>query len=186
MDDSNRMVYGGVFIARFRYIEEKYGTDGLKSLIEEMKSMGYDGPSDPHNFKIGAKYPFEYLLILFRAIKIKYGENVLWVSSKAVAKKKGIVGFFIRWAGTPDTILKKASEYWPKFYTFGKLEGDVINEREAVIRGYDISPDPIFCEVLTHYFEGVLENLPLKNLNVEHTKCVHRGDEHCEWHFSWD
>ncbi|NPA74628.1 MAG: hypothetical protein GXO25_00930 [Euryarchaeota archaeon] len=185
MSNAKRNAYGGVFVARLKYIQEKYGTDGVRRVFAEMKKEGYKGPMSISEFKLGIKYPFEDLMVLFRAIDKLYGRRVLNASSRASAKKTDVVGFFLKWAGSPELIIKKAGEYWGKFYDFGRLEGEA-DENKGVVRGYDISPDPLFCEVLTYYYYGIFDNLRLKNVHVKHTKCVHRGDEHCEWTFSWE
>ncbi len=186
MIDEKRHVYGGVFIARLDYIQEKYGSSGVEKILEKMKDMGYDGPRSIKDFQLGSKYPFEYLMMLFKAIESTYGKDVLLACSRAAAHKTGIVGFFVRWAGSPELILRKAGEYWGKFYDFGRLEGELLEDGHGIARGYYLSPDPLFCEVLTHYFRGIFDNIRVKNLEVKHTKCVHRGDDHCEWEFRWE
>ncbi len=179
-------VAGGVFRARIDGIKRRYGSEGVKKIYEYMTKHGYQGNPDLENLKIKDLFPLRDFLLFLHGIAEVYGENELRRNSREAAKKKGIVGIMIKWAGTPEILLRKASEYWPEFYNFGKLKGKVLGEGYGVIIGYDISPEPFFCNiVLTEYFYGILGNLKLKDLSVVHTKCVHRGDDHCEWELKW-
>jgi len=181
----DRHVYGGVFQARLDYVKEHHGKDGLDRLFKTAKSHGYKGPVNIKEFKVAKPYQFDFLLILMKAYVETFGKSDFAKMSREAAKRKGIIGFFIKWAGSPDLLIKKAQEYWPNFYDFGRLEGEIINDNTGIVRGYDISPDPIFCGSLTDYFTGVFDNLNLKELNVKQVKCVHEDDKLCEWKISW-
>ncbi|GEM_PF-268229 len=176
---------GGIFFSRISYVKEKYGMNGLQKLLSEMKKMGYNGPLDEKEIKIMKAYPMDYNIIFLKAYKNVFGEKSFKNMSREAAKRKGIVGTFLKWAGSPEMIIGRAGDYWSKFYLFGKLEGEMVGEKKAVVKGYDVSPDPIFCEHLTEYYKGVFENINIKDLNVEHVKCIHEGDDHCEWVLTW-
>ncbi len=180
-----RHAYGGVFHARLTYVFEKHGQGGLDRLFKKMNEMDYGGPESIGEFKIAQKYPMEYMIILLESYVELFGEEDLARMSREAAKKRGIVGFFVRWAANPNTLVKKASEYWPNFYDFGRLTGEVLDEEKGVLRGYDISPAPIFCQSLSSYYKGIFENIRIKDIMVIHTKCQHRGDDHCEWKLDW-
>ena len=187
MNTDSLYVAGGVFHARIAEIKRRYGSDGMKRIYDFMRKKGYREPLDLENLKVKEMVPFQVFLLFLKGIEEVYGKNELRRNSRTAAKKKGIVGMIIKWAGSPDLLIRKASEYWPEFYSFGRLEGEIIEKGHGIIRGYNVSPEPFFCEdVLTEYFHGVMENLNLKNLEVKHTKCVHRGDEHCEWDMRWE
>ena len=182
---SGRNAYGGVFQARLTYVMEKHGQDGFDELIKKMNENDYSGPESISGFKTAQKYPMDYMVILVKSYTELFGEKALERMSRESAKKKGIVGFFVRWAANPQILVKKAGEYWPNFYDFGRLEGEVTGEETGVLRGYDLSPAPLFCKSLSWYFAGVFENIRVKSIDVKHTKCVHRGNDHCEWQLVW-
>jgi len=187
MDIDSMKVAGGVFSARIAGIKRRYGSEGVKKIYEYMKNNGYCGPSDLENLRVKDMFPMKDFLLFLRGIEKIYGKDELKRNSRDAAKKKGVVGMIIKWAGTPEILMKKASEYWPEFYNFGRLEGAVVEEGHGIIKGFDVSPVPFFCQdVLTEYFRGVMENIKVKNIKVVHTKCVHNGDDHCEWELTWN
>lgn len=182
---SSRNVYGGVYHAIFDYVQERHGVEGVNILFKKAKEHGFTSPVQKKDYKIGKKYPFDDHLIYLKSYMELYGEADFDRMSKETANKKGIVGFFIKWKGTPELLIRKAEEYWPNFHDFGKLEGIIDNDNMGYVRGYDISLDPIFCRTLTHYFKGIMENLRLKEIMVQKTRCVHSGDKYCEWEIHW-
>ncbi|MDG6220547.1 MAG: hypothetical protein QCI38_03765 [Candidatus Thermoplasmatota archaeon] len=179
-------VRGGVLITRFEYIQDKHGSSALKVLKEDMRERGYLGYKNHYDFRMTDFYPVDHLLVLLDSYMELHGEEAFDTMSRDMAMRKGVVGWFVSWAGSPGIVLKKAGRYWPEFYDFGELEGKIINENEGVLIGKKVSPKPIFCRVLTHYYRGVLEYLRTKDFQLEHTLCQHQGDPHCEWHVTWD
>lgn len=178
-------VFGGVMIPRFKYVRERHGEDGFEALIEAMNDEGYHGPEDERIFKSVKRYPFNYLYIFLKAYLELYGEREFTIMNKAIAHKKGIVGFLIKWKGTPEKVIGKAGYYWSKFYDFGEMKGKMRSENEGVLIGDGVSPKPLFCRVLTDYFKGITESVDAEDIEIEHTACVHKGDEMCTWEISW-
>lgn len=178
-------VHGGVLTARFDYIKEKHGKNGLAEVFQKMRDEGYFGPTHPDEFKIAHFYPFDYLMRLMKAYYDLYGEESFDSMSRGVAKRKGVVGWFINWDESPESVIKKAAGYWPNFFDFGKVEGKVTGNKEGVLRGYDISPHPLFCRSLGHYYEGIFDYINAKDVEIRSVKCVHKGDKHCEWSIKW-
>ncbi len=183
--ENERYCRGGIYYSRISYVKEKYGIVGMQKLLREMKKYGYTGPEDDSEIKIMEKYPVDYNIIFLKAFKNLYGEKAFERLALESPKRKGVVGTFVRWAGKPEEIVKNAGKYWNTFYLFGKLEGKMTGEKEAIVKGFDVSPDKIFCDFLTLYFKGIFILIGENNVRVEHTKCTHKGDEHEEWHIKW-
>lgn len=157
----------------------------MEELLAHAKKNGYSGPMKRDDFKIAKPYPLEYLLIIMHSYIDLFGEKSFDRMAREAAKMRGIIGFLVKWAGSPDLLLSKAQEYWPKFYDFGRLEGEVLDKNKGLVRGYDVSPEPMFCRSLGNYFIGIFENLRYESINVNHVRCVHRGYEFCEWEMVW-
>ena len=183
--ENNKMCKGGIYFSRIDFVRKKHGIDGMTRILEKMKSSGYNGPMDEKSIKIAKWYPMDYNISFLKTYKELYGEKNLMRMAREAPKKKGFVGLFLKWAGTPEMLIKKSGEYWSSLYNFGRLEGIVTGEGEAVIKGYDVSPDPIFCEFLTGYFIGVIEQTGVSNITSEHTICSYKGGEHEEWILRW-
>ena len=179
-------VYGGVLITNMDYVKEVHGPQGFRTYIKKMQELGYKGPRKAKEFKVSQTYPANYAFIGFKAYHEVFGNEAFELMCREIAKRKGIVGWFISWAGTPAAVVKKAKSYWPNFYDFGRLEGRVLEPGKAVLDGYEVSPFPLFCRVLTHYYVGVLEYVKAAGIEVKHTLCVHAGGDHCRWELKWD
>ena len=177
--------FGGIFHARFDYVQEKHGKAGVEKLLREMQNNGYTGPMDPANFKTADKYPLEYTLILFDTYCNLFGKMDFDKMARSVPKKKGIVGFFVKWANKPEILFNNAQDYWPKFYDFGSLEGEMVGDKMGILTGHEVSTDPLFCRYLTSYFSGILEAVGMNDVTAEHTMCSCQGDEVCQWKLKW-
>ena len=178
-------VFGGVMIPRFKFVRDKHGEDGFEDLIDLMNRNGYNGPEDEEIFKTAKKYPFNYLFIFLESYLELYGVDEFSSMNRNMANEKGIVGFFVKWPTTPKDMIIKAGDYWPKFFDFGEFEGLMLEENKGVLMGKGVSPRPLFCRSLTDYFRGIVGNVEKIDFKIEHTHCVHRGDDRCDWTVSW-
>ena len=178
-------VRGGAIVTRLGYIEEFHGKNAVKQIFQKMQEEGYAGPIKTDAFRIAESYPIAHFIRLLEAYMDTYGEEAFVKMAEAQPKRKGIVGWFMSWAGSPEAVLKRVDKYWSEFYDFGKLEGKTTGPGEGKIIGRGVSPAPVFCKNLTSYYVGVMEFIKTPETNVVHTKCVHNGDEHCEWLFNW-
>ena len=175
----NRNVYGGALYARVLSLKHKFGMEGLQQTLAEMKKMGYAGPTDIEHIRPKQKYPIEYLQQMNQAILNIYGEEKLQQVAQDTANKKGIVGVFLKWAVTMEMIMKRAPDYWSEFYDFGTMRSESSgNEHKLIL--HDAYIDKLSCKYLTSYYKGILKVANIKG-DISHTKCVGRGDDHCEW-----
>ncbi len=180
------MSKGGIYITRVEYVKEKYGTEGLKSLLGKMKEYGFEGKLDEKSIKIAEWYPQKYNILFLKAFKELFGMNAFKRLAKESPKATvDIVGLLLKWPSNPEELVKMANDYWHVFYNFGRLDGKMIHGGKAEIHGYEISEDPIFCEFLTYYFKGLVELIVKSPVKIEHTKCVHRGADHEVWVIEW-
>ena len=181
---TGKNVYGGVFLAQLPYIREHFGKSGANDLMKEMIKNGYKGPTTIREVNRSVKYPIVYLCIYNKAFIDLFGEEHFEKMARNSAKKKGIVGVFVRWAGTPRVVIKKSPEYWQKFCDFGRLEPKLKEEDRGVLRLLNGRVNSLFCKYLTNYFMGVGEAINYE-VAVRHTKCVFEGSDCCEWEISW-
>ena len=179
-----RNVYGGIFLGRFPYILEHFGNSGANELLKEMIKNGYGGPRMLREINRSAKYRLKDLCIFNKTFIDLFGEDDFYSMMKDSAKRRGIVGVFIKWAGTPKLAIQKGPEYWSKFYDFGIMESKIVEDGCGIIWLKDSRVNSLFCASITHYFRGVGEAIGYK-LKVEHTKCVFKGDNICEWELIW-
>ena len=181
---TGKNVYGGVFLAHLPYIMTHFGRSGANDLMKKMIKNGYKGPTTIREINRSAKYPIQYLCIYNKTFIDLFGEEHFEKMARNSAKRKGVVGVFVRWAGTPRVVIKKSPEYWQKFCDFGRLESKLEEEGRGILRLFDGRVDSLFCKYLTNYFTGVGEAINYE-VAVRHTKCVFEGSDYCEWEISW-
>ena len=181
---TGKNVYGGLFLAQLPYIKEHFEKSGANDLMKKMIKNGYKGPTTIREINRSAKYPIQYLCIYNKTFIDLFGEEHFEKMARNSAKRKGVVGVFVRWAGTPRVVIKKSPEYWQKFCDFGRLESKLKEEDRGVLRLLDGRVKSLFCKYLTNYFMGVGEAINYK-VAVRHTECVFKGSDHCEWEITW-
>ena len=175
----DRNVYGGVLYARVSTLKHKFGKDGLREILNEMKKIDYSGPTEIAEIKPKQRYPVEYLQQMNQAILNIYGEEKFQQIARDTAKRKGIVGVFVKWAASLEMIMTRAPEYWSEFYDFGTMKTERIDGGYKLIL-HDAYVDPLFCKYLTNYYGGILVSANIRG-EIAHTKCEGRGDSYCEW-----
>jgi len=178
----DRNVYGGALYARTSCLKHKYGSDGMQNVLSEMKKLGYTGPTQLSEIRPKQKYPVRYLQQMNQAIINTYGEEKLWQIAQEAAKRKGIVGVFLKWAATLEMIMKRAPDHWPEFYDFGTMKTERTGNRYKLML-HNAYIDELFCKYLTNYYMGILKTANIKG-EIIHTKCVGKGDKYCEWQIS--
>ncbi len=181
MIDSKKHFRGGILLTRVAYMKEKYGLDGVEKIRTRLIKMGYQLPN-VDEVKLAEWYPQEYNVAFLKVFRELYGERAFIRLSKNIPfENEGFVKHFVKWPKNPEELFTNADKLWSLFYNFGRLEGKIISEREGIVYGYDVSDDPIFCEFLTHYFEGLVGSIAKTNVTVKHTECVFRGNEREKW-----
>ena len=175
----DRNVYGGALYARALTLNHKFGKDGLHQILSEMRKTGYTGPVEIADIKPKQRYPVEYLQQMNLAILNEYGEEKFQQIARDAAKRRGIVGVFVKWAASLEMIMERAPEYWSEFYDFGTMKTERTDEGYKLIL-HDAYVDPLFCKYLTNYYWGILVSAKIKG-EIVHNKCQGRGDGHCEW-----
>jgi len=174
-----RHMYGGVLHARVNALRQKFGSDGMQTVLNEMRKHGYKGPIQLDDIKLKRKYPVEYAQQMNAAIHELFGEEKYNELARLAARQQGIVGVFIKWAATLGMICKQAPSHWPHFYDFGEMSTESTDQGcRMMLR--DAYVDELFCNYLTQYYQGVLDTANL-GVTITHVKCVGKGDDICEW-----
>jgi len=136
--------------------------------------------------RIAEWYPNEYNIAFLKVFRDLYGEKAFIRLSKNVPwENEGFVKHFVKWPDNPEELITNSNKLWRLFYDFGTLEGKIIGEREGVIHGKNVSDDPVFCEFLTYYFEGLVEKIARSKVTVSHDECVFKGSDVERWTIKW-
>jgi len=83
-----------------------------------------------------------------------------------------------------EALAERAPIVYQKEWNYGRLEVRTSRRRRAVFMHYDWMPAPSFCSVFQGTYEGVLKARKVVG-TVTKTRCVRRGDDHCEYLVEW-
>jgi hypothetical protein len=97
---------------------------------------------------------------------------------------KGIYRFFAL-VMTPPALLGKASQMWSSLYNRGAMRVEEQSERSARIRVTNFPSEVAGCSRVTGWIERMAELTGVKQIRVDHTQCVAKSNEFCEWTLTW-
>ena len=97
---------------------------------------------------------------------------------------KGVYRMFARLI-SPDTSVSRIAALWPSIYDQGKMDA-TRGKNESTIRILDLKLERATCERIHGWLECIMEIGGRPNPYLEQTHCCSRGDDHCEWHMTWD
>ncbi len=182
-------VKGEVIRADLEYIKVKMGEEGLKKIEDRFEELGY--PLHLRDIKPFHDYKEAQavLIYLFSQDLFGWDEERISKMGEGAAKTSFIVKALIRYFVSVERLMEEAPNYWSKHHDFGKLETIDFSEKEKFITfriiGYDFHP--LACTYHRGYFLSVARfSIKGKNISLEETKCVHRGDEYHEYRINWE
>ncbi|MCX8173842.1 MAG: hypothetical protein N3F63_04450 [Thermoplasmata archaeon] len=177
----------GLFHANLEYIKKKRGGEGLHRLDKKLGELGISltqirtmRTHDHVPLSVRAKF-LDACLDVFdgNLERIKeMGREAPRVSSLI----KMILPYFL----TINYTLKHAPGLWKEHYSVGEL---VVLENEpdhARLALKNFRSTRLMCVYFTGYFVGVGDLCKAKNMVCTEVKCVHDGDDWCEYAFKWD
>jgi len=131
-----------------------------------------------------------YLRYIFLADKILgNGDHQLLTRSAEYACEKqfsGMYKFLISFVN-PRFVLKRVAQVWRQFHSDGEFSFENIGEKEGQLVLIDFPDIPLHHE-LSHipYMKKVMEMSSAQNVQINHPKCMARGDDHCLFKVTWE
>lgn len=181
---------GSELITFARYIEEKYGKDGVKAIETKLRELGYPFKFDDVK-ALGEWYPeaLNVSAILIARDLFKWTKSDFFKFGYDSPKYSFLVKVLIKYFVTLKTFESESRTYWSKFMDFGELEWAEINEAKKYVvlrlKGYDMHPD--MCEYYRGFFLKMSENVVKgENVKVEETRCIYKGDPYHELLVTWE
>lgn len=178
---------GELVKSTFVYIKKSKGQEALKKLEAEMENLGY-----PINFKkikpLGW-YPIGLRTLTFIALRRAFGwqdKDIKELGENSL-NYSIIFKLFLRFFVSLENAFKNSAKYWKKHFTFGEMEPRQFNKEEKYttvrLHGFKVCPDS--CLHLSGYLKKLAELCGKKNVEVEETKCMYRGDPYHEYKINW-
>ena len=185
---SGMHVKGGLLRARFLFVALNYGADTwarvLSSLPDEERESLKEIPVD--NW-----YPLNTLDLVDRAIAEELGdgdqEHEVFDRLGEFSATSALSGPYSSLID-PDvhSFLTQSALIHHAYQDFGTASYERLSETSGLLTiQYDQAPPPSFCASGCSYFRHAVELCGARSARVTHTRCRARGDDACEFYFTW-
>lgn len=185
-------IKGGAFKGELEYILAKKGEEGLRAVEKKTEDLGY--PMGYKEIKETRWYPIGLKMISFFAFlsAFNWGKKELAEIAESSVKVSYIIRFFMKYFTSPERMFRMAaSRMWERHYNVGSLEAIDFKRTKkdgyAVMRLKNFKLHPFHCLYLGYFFVGTfkLAEPKFKEITVEETKCMFRGDNYHEYLIKW-
>jgi hypothetical protein len=180
------MVRGVVFKTDFEYILNKLGEE--KALLLKNKLSGWKIPINYQEIKPLDWYPVGLRVISLLAIQetFGWGDKEIFNLGSSSPKYSFPAAMLMKYFVSIRVAVKEASKLWQKHYSVGKLVVAKIDEKEVVLQLKDFKIHPVLCVSLEGYFFCIAHYvIRSKEITIQETKCVFRGDPFHEYSIKW-
>ena len=177
---------GSELLTLKKYIEAKYGREGVKKLEKKMTELGY--PLYFDEIKPAHWYPEALNILAMIAAK----EMFNWKDLFEIGYNSPVFSFgvkvFIKFLPL-SLFLKEVPKIWRKFVDVGTLEISQFNEKEKyiIIRFKDYKFHSEMCRYYEGFFLRISEYvIKSGKVTIEETKCIYKGDPFHEFIVKWE
>ena len=182
-------VRGAVFKTHASYIRYREGKKGVEAVEKKMKELGY--PVKFNEIESLKWYSEARTVLVILVAKELFGwkDSDVFDMGNNAPKYSFIVKLLVRYFLSPKKTLEQSPKYWKKHYDFGKLEIGQFNEKEKYmsVQIKEYKTHHIVCIFHKGYFLRLCQFvIKSKNITIEETKCVFRGDPYHEYVVRWE
>ena len=183
-------VRGAVFQTDAKYILEKKGEEGLKTLESVIKETGQP-ISYGKDIKATAWYPLSWRVLSLLTIKevFDWNDQEIVKMGLAAPKYSFIVKTLLRYFVSLEKTFSESAKYWEEHYSIGKLEAPEIDleKKRLVLHLKDFKVHPTLCIYLTGYFKAVAQLVVrTENMSIKESKCMFKGNPYHEMVITWE
>ena len=180
-------VKGVAMKENMEFILKEEGEEGLRKLEDQMANLGQ--PIEYRKIKSMIFYPLCLDAVLLLVIKrlFNYNDRKFQEMGRFEPKISFIIRIFMKYFVSLEKAAKEVSKMWRQTFTVGDLKVGELNKekRYGRLRLENYRLIPIQCQILQGYFPSVLQMIVGSDVSCQETKCVHRGDEYCEFFLKW-
>lgn len=185
---SGMHVKGGLLRARFLFVIMNHGPDTWAHVLSNLPD---DERESLKEIVLDNWYPLGTLDLVDRAIATELGdsENEDEVFDRlgefsATSSLSGPYSSLIN--PNVHSFLTQSALIHHAYQDFGKASYGVLSETSGLLTiQYDNAPPVSFCVSGSSYFRHAVELCGARSARVTHTRCRARGDDACEFYFTW-
>lgn len=185
---SGMNVKGGLLRARFLFVVLNHGADTWARVLAALPEEDRESLTD---IVIDNWYPLNTLDLVDRAIAEQLGngdtEDEVYDRLGEFSATSSLSGPYSSLLN-PDvhSFLSQSALIHHAYQDFGTASYAPLSETSGLLTiQYDTAPPPSFCASGCSYFRHAVELCGARSARVTHTRCRARGDDACEFYFTW-
>ena len=181
-------VKGGLLRARFLFVVLNHGADTWARVLESLPEEERESLKE---IVLDDWYPLATLDVVDRAIAEQLGdgdkEDEVFDRLGEFSATSSLSGPYSSLIN-PDvhSFLSQSALIHHAYQDFGKASYGQLSETSGLLTiQYDKAPPVSFCVSGSSYFRHAVELCGARLARVTHTRCRARGDDACEFYFTW-
>ena len=185
---SGMHVKGGLLRARFLFVVMNHSMDTWTNVLSTLPEAERESLKE---IVLDNWYPLTTLDLVDRAIAEQLGDSE---NEEEVFDRLGEFSATSALSGpyssliNPDvhSFLTQSALIHHAYQDFGKASYEPLSDTSGLLTiQYDKAPPVSFCVSGSSYFRHAVELCGARSARVTHTRCRARGDDACEFYFTW-
>ena len=185
---SGMHVKGGLLRTRFLFVVLNHGADTWARVLASLPESERESLKD---IGVDNWYPLGTLDLVDRAIAEQLGDGD---KEEEIFDRLGEFSATSSLSGpyssliNPDvhSFLTQSAMIHHAYQDFGKASYSSLSDTSGLLTiQYDKAPPATFCVSGSSYFRHAVELCGARSARVTHTRCCARGDDACEFYFTW-
>ncbi len=189
LEKKEGLVRGEKFRTHASFIIFKNGKEGLRKVEKELKALGHPLVlEDAGTFKWYPAFLHPMILMILKDILDWSNEDIFEMGTYS-AKLSFMNRVLVRYMVSTEKALSKAPQMWRNYYDIGNLKAVDFNENKKwiLIHLFNFDMHPLVCIYNSGYILQSMRNAVRgSNMNIEETKCIHKGDDYHEYKVTWE
>jgi len=181
-------VKGGLLRARFLFVVLNHGADTWARVLSVLPNEVSESLKD---IVVDNWYPLSTLDLVDKAIAEQLAngdkEDEVFDRLGEFSATSALSGPYSSLINTDvHSFLTQSALIHHAYQDFGSASYGQLSETSGLLTiQYDTAPPPSFCASGSSYFRHAVELCGTRSARVTHTRCRARGDDACEFYFTW-
>ncbi len=180
-------VKGAAIRGVLKYVKSSGLTGGIGSVVAALPVEARTAFEAP--ILVSHWYPYQAFAALLEELdrRFEHEKDLFHQYGRWSARQDaGTIFRLVSVFASVERLLPMSTLFWSRHCDSGRFETTQVQKGGGVglLRGFP-EIHPLHCRLLTGWIEGMVTVVGAGEVHVQHTRCVHRGDELCEFTGTW-
>jgi predicted hydrocarbon binding protein len=187
--DTTTQIKGFAIRGLLKYVKQSGHPGGIPALLERLESAA----AAHYGTKILSSnwYPYEAFQGLLHAIDAELGESDLAlmpiIGEFSGRQDAGSIFRFVAALSSIEAIVRRADFLWQRYCGDGRFEVVELESGRLVLALEEFPHiDRAHCALIAGWIRGLGLAVGARRPSIEQVRCVHRGDDRCEFAGTWE